>query len=60
MKPSQLQEFLVSKYLKNKGKPMEYFQELFERFQNCCTIKTSFKKQNAKNKYGLTVGYRMS
>lgn len=60
MKPSRMVAHLTSQHKKDKEKPLEYFQDLYEKFKNRHTITASFKKQSAKNKDGLTASYRMS
>lgn len=60
MKPSRLREHLSTKHPNDKDKPIEYFQELHNKFQNRSTIVASFKKQNAANEDGLLASYRIS
>ncbi|XP_063312646.1 zinc finger BED domain-containing protein 5-like [Pelobates fuscus] len=60
MKPSRLREHLATKHSQDKDKPIEYFQEIYKRFQKRPTIATSFQKQHAKNEDGLTAAYRIS
>ncbi|KAK9400607.1 hypothetical protein NXF25_011321 [Crotalus adamanteus] len=60
MKPSRLREHLSTKHPNDKDKPIEYFQEIYKKFQNHSTIITSFKKQHAANEDGLIAAYCIS
>ncbi|KAK9396609.1 hypothetical protein NXF25_019970 [Crotalus adamanteus] len=60
MKPSQLRKYLSTKHPNNKDKPIEYFQEIYKKFQNHSTIVASFKKQHAVNEDDLIAAYRIS
>ncbi|KAK9410633.1 hypothetical protein NXF25_001808, partial [Crotalus adamanteus] len=55
----RLREHLSTKHPNDKDKPIEYFQEIYKKFQNLSTIVASFKKQHAANKDGLICAYRI-
>ena len=60
MKPSQLQEHLVKMHPNNGSKPIEYFQDLYQRSTSHSTITALFKHQNSSNQDGLTAAYHIS
>ncbi|XP_034287159.2 zinc finger BED domain-containing protein 5-like [Pantherophis guttatus] len=60
MKPSRLREHLSTNHPNDKDKPIEYFQEIYKKFQNRSTIIASFKKQHAVNEDRLIAAYRIS
>ena len=60
MKPSRLREHLVKTHPSDASKPIEYFQDLYQRFTSRSTITALFKNQNSSNQDGLTAAYHIS
>ena len=60
MKPSRLREHLVKTHPNDESKPIEYFQDLYQRFTSRSTITTLFKTQNSSNQDGLKAAYHIS
>lgn len=55
-----MREHLAAKHPNAVDKPIEYFQEIYRKFQNRPTITESFKKHHAAYEDGLTASYRIS
>lgn len=60
MKPCRLRDHFASKHAEYQNKSIEYFEELFKRFENRPIMRTLIQKQIAKNEDGLIASYHIS